>query len=206
MAQGHLVEKAETVLEDLIRRYGLEGKLQEARLNKVWPQAVGPAIAAAARPVRVKNGVLLVQVKSSAWMQELSFRRRHILERLASYLPSVRIHHLDLRTNWQEAAPTAEGESVVSGPPWPSVKELESIPLLSHEKDRVQALVAHLSDEEMRETLQRTLTHEMQSRKWRIQNGWKACPRCTALFWGEEEQCPICRVETGQLGTTSQEN
>jgi predicted nucleic acid-binding Zn ribbon protein len=196
MVEGRPVEKAETVLEDLIRRFGLEGKLQEARLDRVWPQVVGPAIAAATRPVRVKNGVLLVQVKSSAWVQELNFRRRDILNRLASYLPSVHIRHIDFRTSWQPEAAVPE-EEARPGPPLPTINELEGMALLPEEQKQIEAVVAHLSDEEMRETLRRTMTHDLQSRKWRIQHGWKPCPRCQAIFYGDEERCPICRVETG---------
>jgi predicted nucleic acid-binding Zn ribbon protein len=203
MAEGRPVEKAETILEDLIRRFGMEGKLQEARLDRVWPQVVGPAIAAATRPVRVKNGVLLVQVKSSAWVQELNFRRRDILNRLASYLPSVRLRHIDFRTSWQPEAAAPEEEEAPPGPPLPTLHELESMALQPAEQEQIETVVAHLSDEEMRETLRRTMTHDLQSRKWRIQHGWKPCPRCQAIFYGDEERCPICRVEGGPPGTSA---
>lgn len=197
MAEGHPIEKAETVLEDLIRRYGMESKLQETRLSHVWPQVVGPAIAAVTRPVRIENGILWVQVRSSSWVQELTFRRHYILERLASYLPSLRIHYLYLRTGWSEEATALEAPAALSEPPLPSVKELEKVTLSPIEQEHIEAVVSHLSDGEIREAFRQAMTHEMQSRKWRIQHGWKPCPRCQALFFGDGENCPICRTEIG---------
>ena len=199
MAERRPIEKAETVLEDLIRRHGLEGPLQEHRLGRVWPQIVGPAVAAAARPLRVKNGVLQVRVKSPGWVQELNFRRRYILNKIASYLPNVRIHHIDFRTSWPEEPEAPTESSEPSGPPWPTVTELERIPLQAREKQQIEAVVAQLSDNEMRETLRHAMTHEIQSRKWRLQQGWKPCSRCQALFYGEEDQCPICQAEAGRF-------
>jgi|YNPNPStandDraft_1061719.scaffolds.fasta_scaffold26688_2 predicted nucleic acid-binding Zn ribbon protein len=203
MTEGRPVEKAETVLQDLIRRYGMESKLQESRLLQVWPQAVGPAIAAVARPVRMKNGVLWVQVKSSAWIQELSFQRHYILQRLASYLPNVHLHRLYLRTNWPEETPARGVQENPLDPPLPSLKELEKIALLPEEQAYIEAVASHLSDGEMRAAFQRAMTHEMQSRQWRIQHGWKPCPSCQALFFGEAENCPICQIKTGSPGPSA---
>lgn len=199
MAEGRPVEKAETVLQDLIRRYGMESKLQENRLMQVWPRAVGPAIAAVARPVRVKNGVLWVQVKSSAWVQELSFQRHYILQRLAGYLPNLHLHHLYLRTNWPEENLTLEAQEAPEEPPLPSMKELEKIALSPREQEYIEAVASHLSDGEMRKVFQQAMTREMQSRHWRLQHGWKPCPCCQALFFGEEESCPICQRKLGSL-------
>ena len=42
-----------------------------ARVQRAWPVAAGPAIAAAARPVAEHDGVLTVSCEAAVWAQEL---------------------------------------------------------------------------------------------------------------------------------------
>lgn len=53
-----------------------------ARVQEAWPAAVGPAVAAAARPVAERGGVVTVACESAAWAQELELMSRQVLERL----------------------------------------------------------------------------------------------------------------------------
>ncbi len=68
-----------TVLQELLRNLGLERRVAEHAAIRLWPQAVGEGIAAVAAPVRVRDGILFVKVKSSVWRQELLYHRRRIL-------------------------------------------------------------------------------------------------------------------------------
>jgi predicted nucleic acid-binding Zn ribbon protein len=53
-----------------------------AEVQRVWPQAVGEAIAAEARPERERGGVLTVVCSASVWAQELDLMAPEILPRL----------------------------------------------------------------------------------------------------------------------------
>jgi hypothetical protein len=67
------------VLEPLLRRPQAERSLMVAA---AWSRAVGPKIARAARPIRLVDGTLLVQVTSPTWRQELRMRSAEILAKL----------------------------------------------------------------------------------------------------------------------------
>ncbi|MBE0598149.1 MAG: DUF721 domain-containing protein, partial [Desulfuromonadales bacterium] len=67
---------------DLLRRQGLEAKMKEYRAWQIWDQAVGPQIAARARPVRIREGVLEVRVEQAAWMQQLQLLKPKILAKV----------------------------------------------------------------------------------------------------------------------------
>ncbi len=47
-----------------------------------WEEAVGPQIAAATRPVSMRDGVLTVHVKHAVWLQELHQMRQGLLRRV----------------------------------------------------------------------------------------------------------------------------
>lgn len=48
----------------------------------VWDEAVGPAIAENARPKAYRNGLLIVDVKSASWAQELTFLASEIQDKV----------------------------------------------------------------------------------------------------------------------------
>ena len=69
-------------LPALYEALGVAAPLEDARLFAGWAEVVGSEIARVARPHRLDAGTLIVHVKSSPWMAELSLRRTELLRRL----------------------------------------------------------------------------------------------------------------------------
>jgi predicted nucleic acid-binding Zn ribbon protein len=65
---------------------GIRSELEPATLlgevQRVWPEAVGAAIAAEAQPTAERGGVLTVSCSASVWAQELDLMGPAIVERL----------------------------------------------------------------------------------------------------------------------------
>jgi predicted nucleic acid-binding Zn ribbon protein len=57
-----------------------------AAIQAVWADAVGERIAAEARPVAERDGVVTVSCSSSSWAQELDLLSPELLERLSEAL------------------------------------------------------------------------------------------------------------------------
>ena len=57
-----------------------------AAVEAVWAELVGPAIAAAARPVAERDGVLVVGCESSVWADQLDLMQADLLARLRDRL------------------------------------------------------------------------------------------------------------------------
>ena len=51
-----------------------------------------------------------------------------------------------------------------------------------------------LEDAHIRNSIARRLTLEAKLRHWRLEHGWRICPRCTAVHKTEFPVCPICRL------------
>lgn len=75
-------EKVGDILERVLRRRGLARQLEYQRLLEDWPRLVGAGLARVTRARSVRDGVLVVEVPSSAWAMELNLRRRQIMARL----------------------------------------------------------------------------------------------------------------------------
>ena len=69
-------------LQNFLDKAGLSEKVEAASAVPEWAELVGEGIAGVTTPLRVSNGVLIVAVRSSAWLSELKLMEREILRRL----------------------------------------------------------------------------------------------------------------------------
>lgn len=53
-----------------------------ARIWELWDEAVGDHIARNAHPAYLKNHILVVHVASSAWIQQLQFSKKSIIQKI----------------------------------------------------------------------------------------------------------------------------
>ena len=69
-------------LAGYLRKSGLGDRLEQAGAVEEWAERVGGKIAAVTEPLHVRNGVLFVAVRSSAWLMELRMMEAEIRRRM----------------------------------------------------------------------------------------------------------------------------
>ena len=69
-----------------------------ARVQEVWKQTTGPAIATAAKPTAERNGILTVTCTAAVWAQELDLMAGEIVQNLNAALGEDAIRELRCRT------------------------------------------------------------------------------------------------------------
>ena len=70
------------VLENSIKRLGLDKGIKKWKVLDVWESAVGKPIADVTRPGYMKGKTLFVFVTDSIWLQELKFLEERIIEKI----------------------------------------------------------------------------------------------------------------------------
>lgn len=70
------------VLGDYLQSSGLDDALERTGLLDDWAAVVGGRIAAVTRAAEVRGDTLIVEVASSAWLNELTMMRNTILEQI----------------------------------------------------------------------------------------------------------------------------
>lgn len=75
-------EPLSSLVGGVLRRSGVEEGVRRATALLDWDRCVGERIAEVSRVTGVEGGTIHVEVRSSVWLQELSFIRRDILARL----------------------------------------------------------------------------------------------------------------------------
>ena len=69
-----------------------------ARVQEVWEQTTGPAIASAANPTAERNGILTVTCVAAVWAQELDLMAVELVQNLNAVLGEEAIRELRCRT------------------------------------------------------------------------------------------------------------
>ena len=87
-------------LKDLIPRMLEENRLKKGmdqiKVQETWASVMGPGIANYTQEVRLKDGILIVKLSSSALRQELEYGKEKILRMMDETLTEVRIKGIRL--------------------------------------------------------------------------------------------------------------
>jgi len=89
---------------------GLAERLREADIWRLWPEVVGPAVAARAMPLRIIKGTLTVVVSSGPWKQELGFLKGMMKDKLNDRLGAEVVREIVLKSGSVEQYAVAPPE------------------------------------------------------------------------------------------------
>jgi len=90
-------QKMANVLSQLMARRGYSQERSLADQEDAWKEAVGAGGASQTKAGLVRRGVWEVFVSNSTLLQELSFRKRELLAKIAARLPNLKIRDLKFR-------------------------------------------------------------------------------------------------------------
>jgi predicted nucleic acid-binding Zn ribbon protein len=85
------------LLAQLMARRGYARVQSAGACTEAWRQAAGEKLASCTRATGVRRGVLEVLVGSSTLVQEIGFKKKALLGRLAELLPDENIRDLKCR-------------------------------------------------------------------------------------------------------------
>ena len=83
-------------LDELLNALNLRDAMAGWQAVELWPSVVGPRVAAHARAVSFRDGVVFVEVDTAAWMNELAYLRRKIAGDLNDRLGTERVTDIRL--------------------------------------------------------------------------------------------------------------
>jgi hypothetical protein len=129
-----------------------EKRLKEGNIWLLWDSAVGKQIAGRARPVSFRDGTLTVAVSNAPWMQQLTFLKKGIMEKLNSLLGEELVRDIYLRAG--------KPEKVI---PPRNHEKLRVRELTPEERQKIADQMKAVSDWELRIALGELMTRHMES-------------------------------------------
>jgi predicted nucleic acid-binding Zn ribbon protein len=143
---------------------------------------VGPQIAGVTEAERVHDGVLHVATKSAPWASELNFHKADILRRLNERVGARAGKPLISDIRFYNRGNTTKKPILETAPSlYPTRAELEDIELSASDKAQIEADVAVVTDEKLRDRLRRARMAGLRLQTWRMENGWCPCDICGEL-------------------------
>jgi len=90
------VKSINDILQQFLRKEGLETPLQQKRLIDAWDSVAGPMVARYTQDKFIKNQILFVKITNPALRQDLSMMRQQLTRRLnevvgSSVISDVRV-------------------------------------------------------------------------------------------------------------------
>jgi len=144
--------RAGDLVDKLLKGLGLDERLHQSRALIIWEDVVGPQIAARTRPVRIREGVLEVNVDQPTWRQQLQLMKPKILAQLNAELGKATIKDIYLKRGKVNVRAEKQGEPP---PAWRMVQLDES------EKKQVEELLTAIEDPELHDEMERFLLKQM---------------------------------------------
>jgi len=144
--------RAGELVDKLLQGLGLDERLQQYKALIIWEEVVGPQIAARTRPVRIREGVLEINVDQPTWMQQLQLMKPKILSQLNARLGKAGLKDLYLKRG-KVNEPTAK--TAEPPPAWRMVQ------LDENEKQQVAELLSAVEDPALRDEMERFLQKQL---------------------------------------------
>ncbi len=94
-------------LASALERLGLEGRLRQHEIWRVWPTVVGRDIATHAQPHSLSHGRLVVHVTDSVWLHHLSMMRHRLVAALNEKLKPAEVREMILRVGEIASVPAS---------------------------------------------------------------------------------------------------
>jgi predicted nucleic acid-binding Zn ribbon protein len=95
-------------LSDLLAQRGWQAQAAGASVRGRWEELVGEHVAAHSRPIRLRDGELVIEAESTAWATQLRLLSRTLTARLGEQLGVDVVRKLDVRgpngPDWRHGA------------------------------------------------------------------------------------------------------
>lgn len=140
------------ILPETLRKKSIHLPMKDRLLIDAWNRAVGPQIGAKAQPDRLRDDVLYVRVSTSVWMHELQFMKQDIIARLNEVLGSAAVSQIRFFIGEVDAPAAKPAAQTVS---------FAAATLQADEKAYIDNTLAGVSDPELKEILQKTMSRSI---------------------------------------------
>lgn len=87
----------EGLVKDIVERLSGEGALTREDIHEAWEKAVGKKAAMHSRPVSLNRAVLAVNVDGSAWLYELTTRKRETIKKMQEMVKNKKLKDIRFR-------------------------------------------------------------------------------------------------------------
>lgn len=146
-----------SVLASLAQRYGLGTKLVEYKLHQHWGMIAGDAVAAHTRPDTIRFKKLYLLVENSVWLQQLTFLKPALIERINASAGHPVVSDIVLRVG----DVSCEAPETVRGPRSEDAPRTSNLELPASIREEAAAYAEPVTDPDLRTRLAQVIAQAL---------------------------------------------
>ena len=81
-------------LNSFFEQQEIKEKIEDISIHSVWDEIVGEDISKVTKIDKIKNNILYIKTKNSAWRSELSFQKEDLKSKIFVKLPKMKIKEI----------------------------------------------------------------------------------------------------------------
>jgi hypothetical protein len=155
--QSAKLQRIDSILEKTLKKHHIPLKMEDRRLQDAWLRAVGSKIAAQTKPDCIKKAILFIKVANSAWLQQLHFMKREIIEKFNDLHQTEPVQDIFFAIGEIAAPAAVKTDQVYGADEMPALK--------ARDKKMIEKSLSAIADEELRDILKRAMTKEVIRRR-----------------------------------------
>lgn len=152
-------ERIDLLLDTLIRDYGLDHKVLEAKVFAAWKEAVGALIARKTQPISLVDGKLTVYATAHVWVNELQMMRGQVIPKINKAVSSPAVKTLEFSIKPVHSSTSPKNQRFHRPK---RLKKLETIELDTETLKRIDQTVASVEDPDLKARLRQLFIKQSQ--------------------------------------------
>ena len=152
-------ERIDLLLDTLIRDYGLDHKVLEAKVFAAWKEAVGALIARNTQPISLVDGKLTVYATAHVWVNELQMLRSQVIPKINKAVSSPAVKTLEFSIKPVHSSTSPKNQRFHRPK---RLKKLEAVELDAETLKRIDQTVASVEDPDLKARLRQLFIKQSQ--------------------------------------------
>ncbi len=152
-------ERIDLLLDTLIRDYGLDHKVLEAKVFAAWKEAVGALIARNTQPISLVDGKLTVYATAHVWVNELQMLRGQVIPKINKAVSSPAVKTLEFSIKPLHSSTSPKNQRFHRPK---RLKKLEAVELDAETLKRIDQTVASVEDPDLKARLRQLFIKQSQ--------------------------------------------
>jgi hypothetical protein len=188
------LEKIAAIIPKTFQKLGLHHQFRSEMIFYRWDNLVGADIASHTRPLSINHGLLFVAVNNSVWSHHLSMMKEALIRKMNDFAQAKVITDIKFQAgSIQRTVDNDEEQPEIS-----LAKKIRNIVLTPEEVVDIRHLIAPIQSKGLRERLFSLLVKDHKLTKYKQQENYHQCAKCSTLCPPTSEYCTICFIENRQ--------
>lgn len=173
-----------SIVTDALRKSRL---LKQGMIQGNWSKIVGKELAKKSYVAMLKNNILIVHTENSVWLQQFSFMKIELIDRINEYLKMDYVKDIYFKVSKMDI------EDYFKDKDYEKNFDPDKVFLDNGIENKAEEIVSEIEDQDIKEKIKKLMILSKKREKFLLEeDGNRKCIDCGVLFKGNENRCTVC--------------